>query len=199
MRRTLLFSTMAFFALLVAILIPSVFYINPFTGILATKTKELLANKFYIDSFFIHVYIGGIALGIGWLNFVDKLRSKYIQLHRIIGRIYVLTFLITAITSLVVSYHAYGGIVSQVGFVAVGIAAIFTTLMGFASIVNGNVKSHQMWMRYSYACCLASVTLRIWSPVLSLVIADELTLYGVVAWLSWVPNLLYVRFFLNKN
>ena len=190
---------MAFFALLVAILIPSVFYVSPFTGILATKTKELLENKFYLDSFFIHVYIGGIALGIGWLNFVDKLRRNYLQLHRIVGRIYVLTFLITAITSLVVSYHAYGGIVSQVGFILVGIVAIFSTLMGFAAIVNGNVKSHQMWMRYSYACCLASVTLRIWSPILSLIIADELVLYRIVAWLSWVPNLLYVRLFLSSQ
>ncbi|MCP9767222.1 DUF2306 domain-containing protein [Lacihabitans sp. LS3-19] len=197
--KRLLFFLMIFLALLTAILIPSGFFTSPFTGILATKTKELLANQYYIDSFFIHVYIGGIALGVGWLNFVNSIRVKYLQFHRIIGRIYVLTFLITAITSVVVSYHAYGGIVSQFGFIFIGLIAIFTTLMGFAAIVNGNLKSHQVWMRYSYASCLASVTLRIWSPILGLIMEDELLIYQIVAWLSWVPNLLFVRFYLNRK
>ncbi len=195
----LFFRNLIFFlAIITATVIPYFFFQDPQVGILSTKTKELLASKIYINSFYIHVILGGIALGLGWIGFVDKIRAKFLGFHRIAGRIYVFCFLITAITSVLVSYNSYGGLVSQVGFMSVGIIAIFTTLMGFSAILKKEIKQHQAWMRYSYACCLASVMLRIWSPGLSLFISNDILVYQIVAWLSWVPNLLYVKFVLNK-
>jgi uncharacterized membrane protein len=190
---------MIFFAILTATLIPISFLLSPSGGILDTKSKTLLANQLYMDSFYVHVVLGGIALLIGWVGFIDKIRAKYITFHRIAGRIYVFCFLITALTSILVSYHAYGGIVSQLGFMSVGIIAAFTTLKGFSAIMNKDIVEHRAWMRYSYACCLASVTLRLWNPILGLFIEDFLLIYRVVSWLSWVPNLLFVKIYLNKK
>jgi uncharacterized membrane protein len=148
-----------------------------------------------MNSFYVHVILGGTALLFGWVGFIDKIRAKYLTFHKIAGRIYVFCFFITALTSLLVSFHAYGGLISQLGFMSVGIIAVFTTFMGFSAILNRDIKAHQCWMRYSYACCLASVTLRIWLPLLGVILQNELLTYRIVAWLSWVPNLLYVKFF----
>jgi uncharacterized membrane protein len=190
---------MIFLAILTATLIPISFFLAPTEGILADKSKTLLANQLYMDSFYVHVVLGGIALLIGWVGFIDKIRAKYLTFHRIAGRIYVFCFLITALTSILVSYHAYGGLVSQLGFMTVGIIAIFTTLKGFSAILNKDIVEHQSWMRYSYACCLASVTLRLWNPILGLVMEDFMLIYQIVSWLSWVPNLLFVKLRLNKK
>jgi len=46
-------------------------------------------------------------------------------------------------------------------------------------------------MIYSYAECFAAVTLRIWLPLLTLVLGEFLTAYRIVAWLCWVPNILF--------
>jgi uncharacterized membrane protein len=190
---------MIFLAILTAILFPTVFFLAPTQGILAEKSKTLLANQLYMDSFYVHVVLGGIALMIGWVGFIDKIREKYPTFHKISGRIYVFCFLITGLTSILVSYHAHGGLVSQLGFMSVGIIAVFTTLKGFSAILNKEIVEHRAWMRYSYACCLASVTLRLWIPILGFFFEDFLTLYRIVAWLSWVPNLLFVKFYLNKK
>jgi hypothetical protein len=53
-------------------------------------------------------------------------------------------------------------------------------------------------MIYSYAACLAAVTLRIYLPLLAFAFNDFIKAYLLVAWLSWVPNLL-VAFYINKR
>ena len=197
--RRISFYFMVMLSVFTSVVFTFVFYKSPFTGILATKSKELIDNQFYINSFFVHVFIGSIALGIGWLGFVEKVRTKYIFIHKIIGRIYVFSFLITAVCSLPVSLNAYGGLISQIGFTSISLLAIITTAMGFISIINNKIDAHMKWMHYSYACCLATVTLRIWSPILSLIVHDEIVLYNLVSWLSWLPNLLFVKYYLTRH
>lgn len=49
-------------------------------------------------------------------------------------------------------------------------------------------------MVYSYSACCAAVTLRLWLPLLRGVFRLDFALaYPIVAWLSWVPNLLKSR------
>lgn len=192
-------NSMIFLAVVTAIVIPVAFFVNPMAGILSQKDKTIFSNQLYIPSFYIHVVLGGAALLIGWTGFVAKIRERYPGFHRIAGRIYVISFMITAISSVLVSFHATGGYISKSGFMAVGLIALFTTYKGFMAILNRKVKEHQAWMRYSYACCLASVTLRIWMPLLGIILQDGLLTYKIVAWLSWVPNLLFVKIFLNKK
>lgn len=54
-------------------------------------------------------------------------------------------------------------------------------------------------MIYSYAACFAAVTLRIWLPVLIVIIGHYGTAYLMVAWLSWIPNLLVAHFIIIKG
>ena len=52
-------------------------------------------------------------------------------------------------------------------------------------------------MLYSYAACLAAVTLRLYVPFLTVFLGDYTRAYQIVAWLSWVPNLVIARILIS--
>ena len=55
-------------------------------------------------------------------------------------------------------------------------------------------------MLRSYALVFAAVTLRIWLPILIMVHQRQLLPeYKWVAWLSWVPNLLFVEWLIRRG
>jgi uncharacterized membrane protein len=185
-------------AIFIGITLPAIFILNPLAGILSFKTKDLLADHLYLVSFYVHVGLGGVALIIGWTGFSERIRKKYISLHRLFGKVYVVCFSITAFLSIIVSYYADGGIISQLGFTMVGCIALFTTIKAYLAIRNKQIQNHQEWMRYSYACCLASVTLRLWLGVFYVFLfPGSIVAYQITSWLAWIPNLV-IAFYLNN-
>ena len=50
-------------------------------GLLGSKSKDLLSNTNWNFQFYTHIYSGGIALLIGWTQFVKRLRTNKIGLH----------------------------------------------------------------------------------------------------------------------
>jgi uncharacterized membrane protein len=168
-------------------------------GVEETKDITLYANLFWKNSFYVHVIVGGLPLMLGWTQFIPKLRTKYPKVHRIFGKIYVVTFLITALSGFFISFYATGGLMPTLGFATVALIAFYTTLKAYLDIRKGDVVSHQKMMMYSYACCFAAVTLRIWSPLLSIGIGSFDVAYPIVAWLSWIPNLLVVYWIIQKK
>lgn len=174
------------------------FLIDRHFGLLSSKTKEVLADQLWNIGFYGHIVLGGIALLIGWMQFSSKLRRKRIQLHRTIGKIYVVTVLISGVCGVYIAQFATGGISNVIGFSMSGLVWLATTLLAYNAIRNGNIKSHQNFMIYSYAVCFSAVTLRIWLPILQAVTGDFISAYYIVAWLSWVPNLI-VGYFIIKR
>ncbi len=159
-------------------------------GLLSTKTEALLANTAWNIGFYAHIFLAGLALLVGWVQFSSKIRNKNPHLHRRIGKVYVASALLSATASIGIGFFATGGIVAAVGFICLGIIWFYTTLRAYLHIKNRQVEQHQKMMTYSYAACFAGVTLRLWLPLLSLLFGDFITAYVIVAWLCWVPNLL---------
>ncbi|MFK7772493.1 MAG: DUF2306 domain-containing protein [Saprospiraceae bacterium] len=166
---------------------------------LNSKSQELLASVFWNVNFYTHISLGGIALLVGWSQFSEKFRKKNIRLHRIIGKIYVVSVLVSALCGIYIGYFATGGIIPAVGFISLGIIWFYTTLKAFLEIKNGRVWEHEKMMVYSYAACFAAVTLRIYLPLLIMIFNDFITAYQMVAWLCWVPNLLVAHFIILKK
>jgi uncharacterized membrane protein len=167
-------------------------------GIEEAKDTALYLNLFWKNSFYVHVIVGGLPLLLGWTQFIPKLRTKYPNVHRFIGKIYVVTFLTTALTGFFISFNATGGLIAALGFGTVALIAFYTTLKAYLDIRKGDVVSHKNMMVYSYACCFAAVSLRIWSPILTITIGSFEIAYPIVAWLSWIPNL-FVAYWLIKK
>lgn len=174
------------------------FFIDRRFGLLSSKSAELLNELVWNISFYGHITLGGIALLVGWLQFSNKLRERKRGLHRNIGKIYMITALLSGICGLYIAAHASGGMVSVVGFFTAGVIWLSTTTLGFTTIKKGDVAAHKKFMTYSYAACFAAVTLRVWLPLLTIGLGEFVTAYRIVAWLSWVPNII-VAYFIVKN
>ncbi|MEO9569759.1 MAG: DUF2306 domain-containing protein [Polaribacter sp.] len=180
-------------------LYPIVYFIVPDVkfGLLASKSSELLANNLWNTMFYTHIILGGIALLIGWLQFNKKLRLKKLELHKKIGKIYVISVLLSGVSGLYIGYFATGGIIAKSGFMTMAIAWFLTTLFAFTTIKKGNIIQHQKLMIYSYAICFAAVTLRIYLPIFIPIMGGFLPAYKLIAWLCWVPNII-VAYFIIK-
>jgi len=174
------------------------FLIDRKFGLLSTKSNEVLEQVIWNTAFYIHIVFGGTALLIGWIQFSEKLRKAYLKLHRNLGKLYVSSVLLSSIGGIYMGFFATGGIAASIGFISLGVLWFYVTAAAFITIKKKKVKEHQTLMIYSYALCFAAVTLRIWLPLLTLLLGDFNTAYPITAWVCWVPNLIFAYFLINN-
>ena len=175
------------------------FIIDRHFGLLSSKSEILLNDVVWNIGFYGHIVFGGIALLIGWLQFSSSLRKKRMSLHRKIGMTYFISVLISGTCGVYIGFFATGGIVSMVGFISLGLIWLYTTGAGFWAIKSGDISKHQKMLIFSYAACFGAVTLRIWLPALIVLHkGDFIPAYRIVAWLSWVPNIIIAYFIIKK-
>ncbi len=167
--------------------------------LLLSKSAELLSSNFYMICFYLHISFGGLALLVGWLQFSKKLRRNNIGLHRLIGKVYITSVLISGFPGFYIALFASGGLSPQLGFTIGAVLWVTITTLGFTSIRQGNIEAHKKWMSYSYAGTFGAVTLRLWLPILIAIFGEFVLAYQIVAWLSWLPNLLVVYFVLQRK
>ena len=158
-------------------------------GLLQFKTEAVLTSPFWNIGFYSHIIPGGIALLIGWIQFNKRIRTKRLTWHRAIGKVYVCAALLSSLAGIYIACYATGGIIASSGFICLGLFWFYSTYKGYSLIREKNIDAHQEMMIYSYAACLAAVTLRIYLPILSFVFHDFIKAYLMVAWISWLPNL----------
>ncbi|WP_126244036.1 DUF2306 domain-containing protein [Chitinophaga rhizosphaerae] len=171
---------------------------NQKVGILNIKPDSLFSNPFWLISFYTHITLGGLALLTGWPQFSQKVRATRIRLHRALGKIYVVSVLVSAVAGINIAFYATGGWPTALGFMCLGITWFYTTLQAYRSIWLGNILAHGNWMTFSYACTFAAVTLRLWMPLLVPLFGNFMTAYTVVAWWCWLPNLT-VAYFMTRQ
>ena len=174
------------------------FFVDRKFGLLQSKSDALLTNPFWNIAFYVHIIAGGTALSIGWMQFNEKLRAKRLKWHRTIGKIYVVAALISSAASIYIALYATGGIVASLAFMGLGLTWFYSTYSAYNAIRKRDIAAHQKMMIYSYAACMAAVTLRIYLPLLIMVFHDFTTAYLIVAWLCWLPNLV-VAYYINQR
>ncbi len=169
-------------------------------GLLASKPAALLADSIWHFCFYTHISFGGIALTIGWSQFVKKWRVQYLFLHRRIGQLYIVSVLLSGFTGLYIAYFATGGWIAILGFASLGLLWLFTTFRAYTSVRNKDIEGHQDWMIRSYALTFGAVTLRLWLPLFTQGFGIPfIPAYLVIAWLAWVPNLFVAEWIIRRG
>ena len=148
-------------------------------------------NKIGIYS---HIFASLFTLLLGPFQLSTYFRKKHIKWHRIGGMAYLLIgVLIGGVSGLYMALHAYGGMTSHFGFSLLSITWLFTGFMALYSIRKRDIENHRKWMIRNFSLSFGAVTLRIY---LGLFFAFGYTFeqfYPLLAWLAWVPNLLFVE------
>ena len=194
------FAVMGFFGVIVGLFPLTYFIMDRKFGLLGGKSEALLSDVFWNIGFYTHIILGGLALLIGWIQFNRSWRAKHINTHRLVGKIYTITALLSAAAGFQIGFNATGGVDTKLGFILLGVIWFSTTLTAYLAIRNGNVRKHQTMMIYSYAACFSAVTLRIWLPILiTLFKGDFGAAYQIVAWLAWVPNMIVAYLIVQKS
>jgi hypothetical protein len=72
----------------------------------------------------------------------------------------------------------------------------YFTAMAVVSIRRKDVAAHELWMWRSFSLTLAAISLRAYIFISSFYFdLSNTTAYAIIAWASWVPNLLLVEIF----
>jgi uncharacterized membrane protein len=175
------------------------YFLDMSGGLLASKGPEILQDRMWSVAFNLHIIFGGISLLVGWSQFLKKFRNKNLSFHRTLGKVYLISVLISGFCGLFIAFYATGGLVSSLGFGGLALAWLFTSSSAYRSIRTGDIDAHEGWMIRSYALTFAAVTLRIWLP-LSMVMGIEFMIaYPIIAWLCWVPNLFIAEMIVRRK
>lgn len=175
------------------------FFLDRKFGLLASKSEVLLIDVFWNIGFYGHILLGGLALMIGWVQFSKKIRSRNLNFHRNLGKIYVVAVIISGICGIFIALNATGGPIAMFGFIGLGLVWLYTTIKAYLAVRKGDLALHEGMMIYSYAACFAAVTLRIWLPLLTIAFGDFIIAYRIVAWLCWVPNIIFAYFWVTRK
>ncbi|GAB4428839.1 MAG: hypothetical protein OHK0039_47420 [Bacteroidia bacterium] len=118
------------------------FLIDRHFGLLATKSEALLRSLPWNAAFYGHIVLGGVALAIGWMQFSRRLRVRRPVLHRRIGRVYVLSVLVSGMCGIYIGYFATGGLVSSLGFVSLGVLWLAATAQAYTTARRRDLAAH---------------------------------------------------------
>ena len=166
-------------------------------NILEERT-EALRTWIYPIGFYSHVIFGPVALITGIFQFNRFFRSRRIEIHRSLGKIYILSCVLAGFAGIVVSFFTFGGWLSTFGFSTLGILWIISTVKAYSLVLSNRVNEHLVWMHRSYALTFAAVSLRIWLGILQgLFGLDFISSYTIVSWLCWVPNLILMEAYIG--
>ena len=147
-----------------------------------------------------HVLGGGSALLLGGLQFSARLRTRAPQLHRWSGRVYLVLVLLGGLGGAALALHAAGGLSARFGFMLLAILWLTSGALAYRAIRAGDVAEHRRWMTRNFAMTFGAVTLRLELPILIGGCGFSFdAAYPVVAWLAWVPNLVFAEWVLLRR
>jgi len=169
-------------------------------GFLQIKQQYLGITHWKL-AFWVHVFTSMLALAAGFTQFFPALLRRLPSLHRGMGKLYVLNVcFITGPASLIMAFYANGGFSSRLAFTLLAIGWIVTTAIGWRAAVRRQWTVHRAWMMRSYALTLSAITLRAWKYTLVFLFEPRpMDLYRLVAWLGFLPNVLFVEWLLHRQ
>ncbi|HXX93979.1 MAG TPA: DUF2306 domain-containing protein, partial [Planctomycetota bacterium] len=128
-------------------------------------TSEIAQHFAPAKSFLIvHAFFGGLALVLGAFQLSNRLRARYLPLHRKLGYLYVLGVFISGPFAIPVAMRT-----SNLSLVAASSVQAFgwmvTTGIALYCIRRGNVEQHRRWMMRGYPFAMVFTVGRLIIPI----------------------------------
>jgi uncharacterized membrane protein len=148
----------------------------------------------------LHIAGGMGALLAGPWQFSQKLRARALNLHRWLGRFYLLEVALGSLAGFWMATVSLQGLPTHFGFGILAVLWFVTGLQAYRMARLGNIAAHRQWMIRNFALTLAAVTLRIYMPLMLAVLHWPFPrTYITVSWLCWVPNLIIAEWMVRRR
>ena len=177
---------------------------NTDVAFLRIKQDEI-ALDYYKVAFFTHVYTSIFLMLLGFLQFSNTIKRKYINIHRWSGRVYaVIILFLSGPSGLIMSYHANGGFYSKTAFVILSLLWMSFTFLSVYYVLKKDIINHQKFAIRSFALTLSAISLRLFKYIIVFLFQpQQMEVYRIVAWLGWTFNLLVaeiiILYFITKK
>ena len=151
---------------------------------------------------FMHRVLGAIYLVIGLLQFNISFRNKFIGLHRLLGKIFILLTLTAGASAIIlVLFVPFSGPLESIPVFLFATIMLYSIYRAYKHIRKKEIMQHKAWMLKTYAIGLGIVPLRIIAFILlnTTTIEDQnvLILSMYLGWglsfavAMWYGNLFY--------
>lgn len=132
-----------------------------------------------------HGLAGACALLLGPMQFSDRLRQRYLRLHKTIGWIYVVGAMIVAPLGTYIQYFEERMQQPRSFTMAAASDAamlMLTTAIALFFVLRGNIQQHRQWMTRSYAVALVFLEVRVISGIFGF--DNNLMATEVIVWMG---------------
>jgi uncharacterized membrane protein len=138
-----------------------------------------------------HGIPGALALLLGVFQFSSRLRQRYLQVHRVMGRTYVASVAIAAPVAMAVAVAlpiptlTMGALIQSVGW-------LLTTGTALYCVRTGKIQQHREWMMRSYPFAMVFVVVRVFLAIPAIARMGELgiatVVWSVIATACFLPS-----------
>jgi len=139
-----------------------------------------------------HGFFGALAMVLGVFQFSNRLRARYLRVHRTLGYVYVVSVFIAVPFAIPVAMKIDS--LSLVAASAVqGFGWMVTTAIALYCVRSGNIVQHRRWMIRSYPFAMVFTVARVIipiPPVLRLGFTGiEMVVWTTIALAAFLPNI----------
>ncbi|KAH7322105.1 hypothetical protein B0J17DRAFT_293110 [Rhizoctonia solani] len=100
------------------------------------------------------------------IQFVPRLRAKFMSWHRYAGRVINVLTMISSICGIAIGRVSFGGDLStQTATFALGTMTLYSIVAGWKAIRQRKIEEHRIWMVRAWAYQMSIVTLRVIMPI----------------------------------
>jgi uncharacterized membrane protein len=120
----------------------------------------------------LHIVLGAIYLAFAPFQFVKRIRTRWLNYHRLVGRVLVALGLVVGVTALIMGFVIpFSGWSESLVMAVFGSLFLFALVKGFLEVRAGHIARHREWMIRAFAIGLAIATMRlIFIPALLLTV-----------------------------
>lgn len=177
------------------------YFVPPYlTGSSAVPIDRAIVG--YYASLVVHALPAGLTLIIGPWQFVPRLRARFPKLHRVLGRVYLISVVAASAAAAYASAVTTSGFALQVAFYLLIVAWLYTAAQAYRTIRRREVGLHRIWMIRNYALTFAAVTLRVYLMIGMQVLPSSVPykdIYTAAAWAGLLGNVLVAEYFIVQR
>lgn len=173
------------------------FYALSYDWIYAQATQGIAFKFKSLNRVFVYCHLmgGGLALALCAIQLFSRQGSRW---HRRLGISYCCAVLVGGTGGAYLSFFSDLGPSTGVGFFILAMLWFYSTYMAFHYARARQIEQHRIWIIRSLAMTAAAISLRIELLVFLAFWSFE-TSYLIVAWSSWIGNLILAELYLNRT